>query len=94
MKNILDQFHLLAHTFFLHVFVVANSYCCFVSKRIKKKKIIFFYAKVFQFGYVLIFSSVKISIYRYYKTNKTLSFIYHCLHAHRISPPQKELFNY
>ena len=43
-----------------------------------------------EIGHVLIFSSVKISTYRYYKTNKTLSFVYHCLHAHRISPPQKE----
>ena len=53
----------------------------------------FFYTKEFEIGHVLIFSSVKISTYRYYKTNKTLSFIYHCLRAHRISPPQKE-FNY
>ena len=51
---------------------------------------IFFYAKEFEIVYVLIFSSVKISTYRYYKTNKTLSFIYHCLHAHCISPLQKE----
>ena len=29
----------------------------------------------FEIGYVLIFSSVKISTYRYYKTNKTLSFV-------------------
>ena len=50
----------------------------------------FFYAKELKIGHVLIFSSVKISTYRYYKTNKTLSFIYHCLRAHRISPPQKE----
>ena len=28
--------------------------------------------------------------YKYHKTNKTLSFMYHCLHAHHISPPQKE----
>ena len=54
----------------------------------------FFYVKEFEIGYILIFSSVKISIYRYYKTNKTFSFIYHCLHAHRISTPQKEFFNY
>ena len=50
----------------------------------------FFYIKESEIGYVLIFSSAKISTYRYYKTNKTLSFIYHCLQAHRISPPQKE----
>ena len=48
----------------------------------------------------MIFSSVKISTYTYYNTNKTLSFIYHLLYADRfvflqsISPPQKELFNY
>ena len=66
----------------------------FFKKRIKKQKEFFFYAKEFKTGYVLIFSSVKISTYRYYKTNKTLSFIYHCLHAHRISPPQKEFFKY
>ena len=65
----------------------------FFLKKDKKKKE-FFYAKEFKIGYVLIFSSVKISTYRYYKTNKTLCFIYHCLHAHRILPPQKELFNY
>ena len=50
----------------------------------------FFYIKEFETGYVLILSRVKVSTYRYYKTNKILSFIYHCLHAHRISPPQKE----
>ena len=50
----------------------------------------FFYVKEFKIGYGLIFSSVKILTYRYYKTNKTLFFINHCLHAHRISPPQKE----
>ena len=44
----------------------------------------FFCAKEFEIGYVLMFSSVKISTYRYYKTNKTLFFIYHYLHAHRI----------
>ena len=60
----------------------------------KKTKINFFYAKEFEIGYVLIFSSVKISTYRYYKTNKISSFIYHCLHAHGISPPKKEFFNY
>ena len=54
----------------------------------------FFYPKEFEIGYVLIFSSVKVSTYKYYKTNKTLYFIYHCLHPHRISPPQKEFFNY
>ena len=53
----------------------------------------FFYAKEFEIGYVLIFSSVKISTYKYHKTNKTLTFIYHYLHAHRISPPLKEFFN-
>ena len=46
------------------------------------------------------FSSVKISTYKYCKTNKTLSFIYQRLYAHRfgfwvcISTPQKEFFNY
>ena len=54
----------------------------------------FFYEKEFEIGYGLIFSSVKISTYKYYKTNKTLFFIYHCLHAHRISTPQKECFDY
>ena len=49
----------------------------------------FFYIKEFEIGYVLMFSSVKISTYKYYKTNKTVSFIYYRLHAHRISPPQK-----
>ena len=63
-------------------------------KKDKKTKMNIFYTKEFEIGYVLIFSSVKISTYRYYKTNKTLSFIYHCLHAHLISPPQKKLFNY
>ena len=77
MKNILDQFHLLVHMFCL-------------LKKDKKTKINFFYAKEFEIGYVLIFSSVKISTYKYYKTNKTLCFIYHCLRAHRISPPQKK----
>ena len=77
-----------------HVFVVTNSYCCFLKKKDKKNKNEFFYIKEFKIGYGLIFSSVKISTYRYYKTNKTLSFTYHCLHAHRISPPQKEFFNY
>ena len=50
---------------------------------------VFFPQKEFEIGYVLIFKSVKISTYRYYKTNKTLSFIYHCLYAHRISPRKK-----
>ena len=54
----------------------------------------FFYAKEFEIGNVLIFSSVKISTYRYYNTNKILSFVYHCLHTNRISPPQKKFFNY
>ena len=40
------------------------------------------------------FGSVKISTYKYYKTYKTLSFMYHRLHEHRISPPQKEFFNH
>ena len=42
-----------------------------------------FYIKEFEIGYVLIFSSVKISTYKYYKTNKTLSFIIHRLYSHR-----------
>ena len=70
-----------------HIFVVTNSYCCFFQKKDKKTKINFFYAKEFEIGYVLLFSSVKISTYKYHKINKTLSFISHCLHAHCISPP-------
>ena len=54
----------------------------------------FFYLKKYEIGYVLIFSSVKISTYRYYETNKTVSFLYHRIHVHRILPPQKEFFNY
>ena len=70
---------------FLSLLIVS----CFFKKN-KKTEIIFFYIKKFEIGYVLVFSSVKISTYRYYKTNKTLSFVYHYLHAHCISPPQKE----
>ena len=72
-----------------HVFVVINSSCCFFKKD-KNTKMNFFCIKEFEIGYVLMFSSVKISTYRYHNTNKTLSFIYHRLHAHRISPPQNE----
>ena len=63
-------------------------------KKHKNENKFFLDAKEFEIDYVLIFSSVKISTYKYYKTNKTLSFIYHCLHAHRISLPQKQFFNY
>ena len=46
-------------------------------RKVKKNENEFFYIIEFEIGYVLMFSSVKISTYKYYKTNKTLSFIYH-----------------
>ena len=84
MEIILDQFHLLGHMFCPHIFVVTNSYCCLFKKRLKKNEniYIFFYTKEVEIGYVLIFSSVKISTYKYCKTNKTLSFVYNRLYAH------------
>ena len=42
-----------------------------------------FHKKVFEIGYSLMFSSVKISTYKYCKTKKILSFRYHRFHAHR-----------
>ena len=58
----------------------------------------FFYLKELEIGYVLMFSSVRYRLTEIIKpTNfsiesfiySTESFIYHHLHAHRISPPQK-----
>ena len=46
-------------------------------------KMNFFYIKEFEVGYVFTLSSVKILTYKYCKSNKTLSFIYHRLYAHR-----------
>ena len=80
--------------FFPQVFWLLIVIAAFFKKDKKNEIKFFFYVKEFEIGYVLIFSSVKLSTYRYYTTNKILSFIYHCLHAHHISLPQKEFFNY
>ena len=42
IKNIFYQFHLLAHMFCPHVFVVTNSHCYFFKKRIQKNENKFF----------------------------------------------------
>ena len=56
-------------------------------------KMIFFYIKEFEIGYVLIFSSVKISTYTYYKTNKTLSFtVYITVYMHILFHRRKKSF--
>ena len=66
-----------------HIFVVTNSYYCFFKKRIKNKNE-FFLHKGFEIGYVLTFSSVKISIRNTVKPIKLyLLYVIVYMHIHR-----------
>ena len=73
-----------------HVFVVTNSYCCFFLKKIKDETE-FFYIKEFEIGCILMFSSVKTSTYRYYKTKK-LCLLYIIVYMHIVFFRRKKSF--
>ena len=67
--------------FYPHVFWLLIVIAAFFKKG-KKSKINYFYTKEFEIGDVLIFSSVKISTYRSYITNK-ICLLYISVYMHR-----------
>ena len=64
---------------------------CLLNKDKKNENELFFYVKEFEIGYVLIFSSVKISTYRYYKANN-LSFMCITVYMHIVFHRRKKSF--